>query len=182
MTKEQINNLFPFGTTTQELEKAQLPTETLITLKSITDLLGVRHDKAMVKVAKMVEEPTFGTVSILDIVYNMQGQSIKTYAFTQRQAIAVGASLNTKLLMLLMDKLDELQAIADDYETKHNTDYQLAQLNWERTRLDGKEVRNTYVNYLNLLHTYTAETCDTVQAIDYFCAKYTMEINLIWIN
>ena len=50
-----------------------------MTLKEITDLLDVRHDKAMLKVAEMAKEPEFGTMSILDIVYNDKGQTTKTY-------------------------------------------------------------------------------------------------------
>ena len=46
-----------------------------MTLKEITDLLDVRHDKAMLKVAEMAKEPKFGTMSILDIVYNDKGQT-----------------------------------------------------------------------------------------------------------
>ena len=44
-----------------------------MTLKEITDLLGVRHDKAMVKVESLAKEPEFGTMSKMDIVYNEKG-------------------------------------------------------------------------------------------------------------
>lgn len=44
-----------------------------MTLKEITDLLNVRHDKAMLKVAAMAESPDFGQVSILDISYEKAG-------------------------------------------------------------------------------------------------------------
>jgi len=83
--------------------------ETTITLKEITDLLSVRHDKAMTKVAELVKEPSFGTVSILDIVYNNKGQTTKTYQLNKKQAIAVGAKLNNSLLMKLIDKLEEIE-------------------------------------------------------------------------
>ena len=39
----------------------------------------MHHDKAMLKVAEMAKEPEFGTMSILDIVYNDKGQTTKTY-------------------------------------------------------------------------------------------------------
>lgn len=49
-----------------------------MSLKEITDLIGVRHDKACLKVLSMAEEAEFGTVSIVDIVYNDKGQTIQT--------------------------------------------------------------------------------------------------------
>ena len=80
-----------------------------MTLKEITDLLDVRHDKAMLKVAAMTESPDFGTVSILDIVYNDKGQTTKTYQLNKRQSIAVSARLNTALLMRIIDRWQELE-------------------------------------------------------------------------
>ena len=81
-----------------------------MTLKEITDLLDVRHDKAMLKVAAMAESPDFGTVSILDIVYNYKGQTTKTYQLDKRQSIAVAANLNTALLMRIIDRWQELES------------------------------------------------------------------------
>ena len=80
-----------------------------MTLKEITDLLDVRHDKAMLKVAAMAESPDFGTMSILDIVYNDKGQTTKTYQLNKRQSIAVSARLNTALLMRIVDRWQELE-------------------------------------------------------------------------
>ena len=80
-----------------------------MTLKEITDLLDVRHDKAMLKVAEMAKEPEFGTMSILDIVYNDKGQTTKTYQLNKRQSIAVAARLNTALLMRIVDRWQALE-------------------------------------------------------------------------
>lgn len=82
-----------------------------MTLKEITDLLDVRHDKAMLKVAAMAESPDFGTMSILDIVYNDRGQTIETYQLDKRQSIAVAANLNTALLMRIIDRWQELESV-----------------------------------------------------------------------
>ena len=82
--------------------------EVSITLKEICDILGVRHDKSMAKVEKLAQEPSFGTVSKIDIVYNAQGQKVETYLLNKKQAIAVGAKLNNAMLMALIDKLEEL--------------------------------------------------------------------------
>ena len=81
-----------------------------MTLKEITDLIGVRHDKACLKVLSMAEEPEFGTVSITDIVYNDKGQTIQTYVLNQRQSIAVASRLNVALLMRVIDRWQELEA------------------------------------------------------------------------
>lgn len=48
-------------------------TVTHMTLKEITDLLEVEHNKAMAKVTKMAEEPEFGTVAKTSTVYNDKG-------------------------------------------------------------------------------------------------------------
>ena len=89
---------------------ATCTTAVTMTLKEITDLLDVRHDKAMLKVAAMAESPDFGTVSILDIVYNDRGQTTKTYQLDKRQSIAVAANLSTALLMRIVDRWQELES------------------------------------------------------------------------
>lgn len=81
-----------------------------MSLKEITDLIGVRHDKACQKVLSMAEEPEFGTVSIVDIVYNDKGQKIQTYMLDRRQSIAVASRLNTALLMRVIDRWQELES------------------------------------------------------------------------
>jgi len=55
-------------------------------LKMSSVLLNVRHDKAIKKVDELVREEEFGAVSIVDIVYNNQGQTVKTYALDIDQA------------------------------------------------------------------------------------------------
>lgn len=84
--------------------------EVSITLKEITDLIDVRHDRAMQKVEELTKESSFGTVSKIDIVYNDKNQTIPTYKLNKKQAIAVGAKLNDSLLMKLIDKLEELES------------------------------------------------------------------------
>ena len=83
---------------------------TTMTLKEITDLLNIRHDKAMIKVDRMAKEPEFGAVSKMDIVYNDQGQKIETYILDKRQSIAVSSALNTALLMRVIDRWQELES------------------------------------------------------------------------
>ena len=55
---------------------SQTNQEYVITLKEITDLIGVRHDKSMAKVEELAIENGFGTLSKIDIVYNDKGQTI----------------------------------------------------------------------------------------------------------
>ena len=81
----------------------------VITLKEITDIIEVRHDKAMLKVEQLAKEPSFGEVSKMD-TFNLNNVKVTTYVLTKKQAIAVGAKLNNKLLMKLVDKLEELEA------------------------------------------------------------------------
>lgn len=81
-----------------------------VVLKDLTDFLGVRHDKALAKVMKMAEEPIFGTLSVLDIVYNEQGQKTRTAVLNKKQTIAVSARLNDGLLMKVVNLLEEATA------------------------------------------------------------------------
>lgn len=80
-----------------------------MTLKEITDLLEVQHSKAMIKVTKMLESESFGTVSKVDFVYNDRGQTIETYVLDRRQSLAVAARLNTELLFRVIDRWQELE-------------------------------------------------------------------------
>ena len=52
--------------------------EVVITLKEITDILGVRHNDYMVKVKKLAKESSFGTLRETSIVYNDNGQETNT--------------------------------------------------------------------------------------------------------
>ena len=81
----------------------------VITLKEITDLIGVEHNKAMRKVEELANEEGFGTLAKTATVYNGKGQTIDTYQFTKKQAIAVGARLNNAMLMKVINRLEELE-------------------------------------------------------------------------
>lgn len=87
--------------------------EVYITLKEITDLINVRHDKSMAKVEALAKEPSFGEVSKIDTL-NLNNVKVATYKLNKKQAIAVGAKLNNALLMKVIDRIEEL-------ETKKNT-------------------------------------------------------------
>lgn len=80
-----------------------------ITLKEITDLISVEHNKAMKIVDKLTLEPSFGTVEKIATVYNSKGQTVDTYILNKKQAIASGAKLNNTLLMKVIDRLEELE-------------------------------------------------------------------------
>jgi phage antirepressor YoqD-like protein len=80
-----------------------------MTLKEITDLIGVQHSKAMAKVLKMAEAPEFGAVSKTDTVYNELGQTVETLVLDKRQSVAVASTLNTALLMRVIDRWTELE-------------------------------------------------------------------------
>jgi len=82
--------------------------EVSITLKEITDLLEVRHDKSKLKVDQLLKEPSFGIVSKTDII-NLNGLKVETYLLNKKQAIIVGAKLNNALLIKLVNKLEEIE-------------------------------------------------------------------------
>ena len=92
-----------------------------MTLKEITDLLEVRHDKSMLKVEEMAKEPKFGQVSILDISYEKGNGALgitQTYQLDKRQSIAVAAKLNTSLLMRIIDRWQELEQVTQTLADK----------------------------------------------------------------
>lgn len=92
--------------------------EVVITLKEITDLIGVRHDKALKKVGKLAEEPSFGVLSKMDITSSeLGGRPTTTVLLNKKQAIAVGAKLNNKLLMKVIDRLEELEKAKSQKQT-----------------------------------------------------------------
>ncbi|WP_418187307.1 ORF6C domain-containing protein [Aliarcobacter lanthieri] len=83
-----------------------------ITLKEITDLISVEHNKAMKVVEKLTNEVSFGQVEKIATcitVGNGAIREIETYLLTKKQAIAVGAKLNNKLLVKLVDRLEQLE-------------------------------------------------------------------------
>ena len=90
--------------------------EYVITLKEITDLIGVEHNKAMRKVEELANEEGFGTLAKTATVYNGKGQTIDTYQFTKKQAIAVGARLNNAMLMKLINRLEELETAKPQFQ------------------------------------------------------------------
>ena len=92
-----------------ELISIQSNSEYVITLKEITDLISARHNDAMKKVEELAKEDGFGSLRKIRIVYNDKGQEIDTYIFTKKQAIAVGARLNTTMLMKVVNRLEELE-------------------------------------------------------------------------
>ena len=86
--------------------------EYVITLKEITDLIGVEHNKAMRKVEELAEEDGFGRLAKMASRYssgNGTVREIDTYQFTKKQAIAVGARLNNTMLMKVINRLEELE-------------------------------------------------------------------------
>jgi len=86
--------------------------EVAITLKDITDFIGVQHSKAMEKVLKLAEEPDFGSVVKMDSQYESgkgRVDTIQTLLLTKNQAIAAAARLNNRMLMQLIKYLEEME-------------------------------------------------------------------------
>jgi len=86
--------------------------EVTMTLKELTDLIGVRHNDAMGKVEKLAKEEGFGWLRKTRSQYESgRGRVayIDTYQLSKKQAIAVGARLNNTLLMRVINRLEELE-------------------------------------------------------------------------
>jgi len=93
----------------------------VVTLKEIVDVINIdraksnerplEHSKQMKKVEELMKQPSFGAVAKMSTVYNEQGQKLETYFLTKKQAMAVGAKLDNKRLMFVIDKLEDLTAV-----------------------------------------------------------------------
>jgi hypothetical protein len=131
----------------------------VITLKEITDLITVEHNKAMKVVEKLTLEPNFGAVEKSATVYNDRGQTISTYLLTKKQAIAVGAKLNNNLLMKVIDRLEELEnkLLQKNLPTPLETARMLVQVLEEKEALlltnKALEKQNTILMHTNNLYT-----------------------------
>lgn len=90
------------------MELLKVDTEVSITLKDLTDLIGVRHNDAMKKVYDLSMEDGFGLLRETRISH-VKGKEITTYLLNSKQAIAAGARLNNALLMKVIDKMEELE-------------------------------------------------------------------------
>lgn len=90
------------------MELLKVDTEVSITLKDLTDLIGVRHNDAMKKVYELSLEDGFGLLRETRISH-IKGKEITTYLLNSKQAIAAGARLNNSLLMKVINKIEELQ-------------------------------------------------------------------------
>lgn len=139
--------------------------EYVITLKEITDLIGVEHNKAMRKVEELAKEDGFGGLAkTATPTFNPDGsvnRHIDTYHFTKKQAIAVGARLNTAMLMKVINRLEELET---------QKQYKLPQTFSEALRLLADETEEKEKLQLQLIEQkpkvdfYEAVTCskDTI--------------------
>jgi len=93
----------------------------VITLKEILDVINnerkeqginlLEHSKSMKKVESLAKEISFGLV---DKIASKQKtgfgfRELETYLLNKKQAIVVGARLDNKRLMLLMNKVEELE-------------------------------------------------------------------------
>ena len=130
----------------------KLPTLTM-TLKEITDLLEVRHDNAMRVVAKMLEEPGFGSSPQIEEMKNNASGSLVTYQLDKRQSLAVAARLSTKFLMRVIDRWLELETHyanpprAGLIQAKRRNNFDLTNTLKEMRAEDGKDT--TAVHYMS---------------------------------
>ena len=123
-----------------------------ITLKEITDLIGADHSKAMKKIEKLSQEPFFGHLAkIATPTFNPDGsvnRNIDTYLLTGKQAIAAGVKLNNKMLMLVVDRLEELEAekLASQ-QLKALREYAQAEEDKEPLMSVDKEAKHEQITY-----------------------------------
>lgn len=140
--------------------------EVVITLKEITDLIGVRHNDSMKKVEKLTKEPSFGELREIRIS-NLNGVKVKTYLLNKKQAIAVGAKLNNSLLMKVIDRLEELEKAKSQPRELTRTELALmvieAEKEKEKLLLENKELVRTKA-YISDKKTATAMATASIKS------------------
>jgi len=82
--------------------------ERVINLYEICKLMEIRHTNGKRMAEEIQEKDGFGTVLKISIVYNDKGQTTETYSYTKKQAIMIGARLDSANIITLVNKLDEL--------------------------------------------------------------------------
>ena len=96
--------------------------EVTMTLKQVVDLLNedrkrgdqgyIKHANAMKKVEQLALEQGFGIVQKQDIAIstsNGGSKTIQTYVLNKKQCLAVSAALNSRALMAVINRLEELE-------------------------------------------------------------------------
>jgi len=80
----------------------------VISLYDICKLLGKRHNDS-VKLAKEIHEKDgFGDYEKIVIEQNQGGKPIETYLYTKKQALMIGARLDSKNIIILVNELERL--------------------------------------------------------------------------
>jgi len=95
-----------------KITEDKMQNDEVITLKDICDVLGrKKHAEDLRIIERLAEDPLFGTVRKISVVYNDRGQKIQTLALNKTQALAVAARLDNASLMKVVKRLEEMEAI-----------------------------------------------------------------------
>ena len=82
--------------------------ERVVSLYDICKVMGIQHSKAKAKAEDIQAKPGFGAVPILDTV-NLNGLEVKTYSYTKRQALMIGARLDSSNIIKFVNELEEME-------------------------------------------------------------------------
>ncbi len=89
------------------IEITQAQEERVITLYEICKVMDKRHTNSKVLAEEIQAKEGFGTVLNISIVYNNKGQTTKTYSYTKKQALMIGARLDSSNIIKLVNKLEQ---------------------------------------------------------------------------
>ncbi len=161
--------------------------ELVISLYEICKVMDKRHDKSKVLAEEIQAKAGFGTVAKKDIVYNDKGQEIQTYHYTKRQALMIGARLDSGNIIKLVDKLEEsslpissgnplLDALV---ASQRIIDAQSIRLNEQEARMVQLEIKNDKIieDVVELIEINTiAETkpLPRYHAVGFYQGRYGM--------
>jgi len=89
------------------IEITQTQEERVISLYKICKVMDKRHGDAKKLAEEIQAKDGFGTVRKIRIVYNDKGQEIDTYSYSKKQALMIGARLDSSNIIKLVNKLEQ---------------------------------------------------------------------------
>ncbi len=91
----------------KELIEARSVETRVISLYEICKIMEKRHSDSKKLAEEIQGKDGFGTVRKIRIVYNDKGQEIDTYSYTKKQALMIGARLDSSNIIKLVNKLEQ---------------------------------------------------------------------------
>jgi predicted ArsR family transcriptional regulator len=119
-----------------QLHSELISEQRVITLREITDVMGLQYNKQVDKVLPMHKQEGFGEV--LSEKISTKGRPFTTYSYTKKQALMIGARLDSRNIIKLVNKLEELSKPLSPGELLVQSALRLLEIEKEQERQNKK--------------------------------------------